>query len=729
MAPDESTYRELPSEVPALPSRAGKYRIVGRIGQGGMGVVYRGVDDDLGRTVALKFLPADLGEDSLGAQRFQREARAASALDHVNIGTIFGVEETADHRRFIVMAYYEGRDLSGRIKDESQPLSPGEAISIAIQVARGLAEAHEHGVIHRDIKPSNILLTPQGIVKIVDFGLASMSGAGQLTMTGARMGTPAYMSPEQALGQSVDHRSDLWSLGVVLLEMLTRQRVFQADSMPATLFKVVHGEVPMLENVEQPLRSILARALAKDPGKRYQSAGDFLAAMETIQPASVNVRPLTAAQLATLSLSPAGSSRRMWQGWRIAAIALLAILSAGALYFLKHPQSVSPRAGAAGVPASARAFDKYMQGVDLAKRWDKPGNLDRAIALLTDATKSDPSMALGFAHLAEAQRIRYTLSRDKTSLDAAAKNAAEAVRLNPELAPVQVAFGRVQATSGNTDLAMASFEHALRIDSDDADANLAIGRQYERLGRVKDAEATYRKAITLEPDSLAAHDGYASFLFRQSRYADAIGEWQTVVRNAPDDAAAYVNLGSSLNETNRIAEAITMYQNAVKFNPTDMAYSNLGTAYVRTGHYPEAAAAYRSAIALTSNNYLVWGNLAWVYWSMNGMNDQTKQTFARAIALGEQSRKDNPRDAAVNSNLAQYYAKTGNSPLARQRIETALALSPKGPQTQADAAEVYELLGDRVNAVAFARKALALGYSRQRIERNPELSRIVPLLK
>lgn len=731
MDPDEPTYKELPSQLPALPSHAGKYRIVGRIGQGGMGVVYRGIDDDLGRTVALKFLPPDLGEDSLGAQRFQREARAASALDHVNIGTIFGVEETADHRRFIVMAYYEGRDLSDRIRDESQPLSPGEAISIAIQVARGLAEAHGHGVIHRDIKPSNILLTPQGVVKIVDFGLASMSGAGQLTMTGARMGTPAYMSPEQALGQSVDHRSDIWSLGVVLLEMLTRQRVFQSDSMPATLFKVVHGEVPMLENVEQPLRSILAHALAKDPGKRYQSASDFLTAIEAIQPASVNVRPLTPAQLATLSLSPSGSFRRRRPSWRmaVAAIALLAVVSLGALYFLKRPGSGNPKAASAGVPTSASAIDKYMQGVELAKRWDKPGNLDRAITLLTDSTRSDPSMALGFAHLAEAQRIHYTLSRDKTSLDAAAKNAAEAVKLNPELAPVQVAFGRVQATSGNTDLAMASFEHALRIDADDADANLAIGRQYERLGRVKDAEGAYRKAMTLEPDSLAAHDGYANFLFRQARYAEAIAEWQTVVRIAPDDAAAYVNLGSSLNETNRIAEAIEMYKNAVKYNPTDMAYSNLGTAYFFTGHYPEAAAAYLSALALANDNYLVWGNLAWVYWSMNGMDDQAKQTFARAIELGEQSRKDNPRDAAVNSNLALYYAKTGNSPLARQRIETALALSPKGPQTQVDAAEVSELLGDRANAVAFAKKALELGYSRQRLERNPEFSRLMPLLK
>src|SRR5262249_3297911 len=160
--------------------RAGKYRIVDRVGQGGMGVVYRAVDDDLGRTVALKFIPPELIDQSSAEQRFLREARAASALDHVNIGTIFGVEETDDPRRFIVMAFYEGQNLSQRIKDQANPLAPDEAISIATQVARGLAAAHALGVIHRDIKPSNILLTTQGVAKIVDFGLANMANVEQL---------------------------------------------------------------------------------------------------------------------------------------------------------------------------------------------------------------------------------------------------------------------------------------------------------------------------------------------------------------------------------------------------------------------------------------------------------------------------------------------------------------------------------------------------------------------
>jgi serine/threonine-protein kinase len=728
MAADDPTVTNWPSDVQGPPSRAGKYRIVGRIGQGGMGIVYRAVDEDLGRTVALKFLPPELGHDSNEAQRFLREARAASALDHVNIGTIFGVEETSDRRRFIVMAYYEGRDLGARMRDQAQPLSPAEALGIAIQVARGLAAAHARGVIHRDIKPSNILLTPQGVVKIVDFGLASISGAGQLTLPGTRMGTPAYMSPEQASGKSVDQRSDIWSLAVVLLEMLTCQRVFAADTSPGVLHKVVQGEIPTLGRVPQPLRSVLARALEKEPAKRYHSADDFLAALEALQPAAAVLRPLPPAAPST---RPAAAIRAAMRGWRglVVALILLAAIAVGTPYVWKAVKSAHGRPAIAGAPASDSVFDKYLQGVELIKRWDKQGNLEQAVKLFTEATQADPTFALGFARLAEAQRLRYALAGDKTILEAATKAAAEGLRLNPDLSTVQVAWGRVQALLGNKDLAMMSFGRAVRIDPNDADAQLAIARQYERLGRISDAEAAYRKAGSLEPDSIAAHDYYANFLFRQSRLADAIREFQTVVRIAPDDAPAYVGLGAALNESGKIDEAITVYLRALQLKPTDMGYSNLGTAYSRTGRYQEAVAAYRKALELNANKYLVWGNLAFVQSWMNGMNDQTRQTFARAIELGEQSRKDNLRDPSVHCNLALYYAKTGNAPLARQRIETAQALSPKGPETLAAAAEVYELLGQRKKALEFAKRALGAGYARQRLQQDPELAKLMADLK
>ena len=392
------------AEPETTPERAGKYRIAGRIGQGGMGIVYRGTDEDLGRTVALKFLPPELAGNSEAAHRFLREARAASALDHPNIGTIFGVEETADHRRFIVMAFYEGRNLHERMKDTLHPIGPAEALSIAVQVARGLAAAHAHEVVHRDIKPSNILITSQGVVKIVDFGLAAMVDAEQLTEAGTRMGTPAYMSPEQALGKTVDRRSDIWSLGVVLLEMLTHERVFRAEAMQGVLYQVVHGEIAGLGRLQQPLRGVVARALDRDPEKRWQSANDFLEALEGL---SGTLPELKAARVPRRIFRLAGV---------LPVVAIfLAVLLGGGVYYGKFrgPGKV------AVAPRSSSIFDKYRQAVDLMTRWDKEGNLERAAALLAENVKADPTFALGFARLAETQRLRYALTRDQKALDEA----------------------------------------------------------------------------------------------------------------------------------------------------------------------------------------------------------------------------------------------------------------------------------------------------------------------
>lgn len=701
---------------PAPPERAGKYRIVGRIGQGGMGVVYRAVDDDLGRTVALKFLPPELGPDSQASQRFVREARAASGLDHPNIGTIFGIEETEDHRRFIVMAFYEGRSLNQRMEDTAQPLTPQEAVSIAMLIARGLAEAHARGVVHRDIKPSNIMLTSQGLVKIVDFGLAAMSDSEQLTMVGSRLGTPAYMSPEQAQGDAVDQRTDIWSLGIVLLEMLTQERVFRADTVASVLYQVVHRDITSLETVDEPLRSVLRRALERDPAKRYATADEFLAALETIAPNTVAIRPAQPAR------SPASSHRRWLLAGATLVVAVIAIGGSYAWRALRHPS-------APGAPRSASVFDKYKQAVELMKRWDKEGNLSRATALLTEATTTDPTFALGFARLAESQRLAYALSRDPAVLDAAAKNADEALRLNPELAPVQVTWGRIQALRQNGDLAMASFERAVRIDPNDADAQLAIARQYERLGRLADADAAFQKAGTLEPDGLASHDFYANFLYRQGRFADAIREWQTAIRIAPDAGPVWVNLGAALSETGRLDEAIQAYTVALGLKPTDMAYNNLGAVYTRTARYPEAVDAFRKAAEMSGANYMFHGNLATSLSRVKGSELQAKESFARAIALGEKARTANPRDASVCRNLASYYARTGNAPLALQRINTALTLAPTSPDIQAGGAEVYVLLGQPQKALELAKKSMALGYSLRRLEQYSELSPLLPKLK
>jgi serine/threonine protein kinase len=203
------------------------YKITEKLGGGGMGIVYKAEDTKLIRTVALKFLPPELTRDPDSKKRFIHEAQAASALQHNNICTIHDVDETEDGQSFIVMDFYDGETLKKKI--ERKPLDIDESIEISIQVAQGLDKAHKKDIVHRDIKPANIMITEEGTPKIVDFGLAKLTSFTRLTKEGVSVGTVAYMSPEQTKSEEVDSRSDIWSLGIVLYEMITGQMPFRGD--------------------------------------------------------------------------------------------------------------------------------------------------------------------------------------------------------------------------------------------------------------------------------------------------------------------------------------------------------------------------------------------------------------------------------------------------------------------------------------------------------------------
>ena len=275
------------------PSRRGKpmigqeishYRIVEKLGEGGMGAVYKAEDTILKRFVALKFLSAEaLGSDEERA-RFLREAQAAAALDHPGICTVYEVGE-AGGRTFLSMAYLEGETLRRRV--EQQPLPAGDAVRLVIEVLEGLHEAHDLGIVHRDIKSSNIMVTKRGRAKIMDFGLAQLPGAARITQLGTTLGTAAYMSPEQAEGLVVDHRADLWSVGVVLYEVLTAAFPFGGDYIPALMYAIVHEEPRPLHGLEEHLQNdldaIVSRALTKKPGQRYQHAADMIGGLVSAQ--------------------------------------------------------------------------------------------------------------------------------------------------------------------------------------------------------------------------------------------------------------------------------------------------------------------------------------------------------------------------------------------------------------------------------------------------------------
>ncbi|UCG53199.1 MAG: protein kinase [Candidatus Latescibacterota bacterium] len=272
------------------------YKILEKLGEGGMGVVYKAEDISLKRFVALKFLPAELTRDVEARERFIQEAQSASALDHPNICTIHEIGQTDDDQMFICMTYYEGETLSERIK--GGPFPTKQAIDIALQIARGLSRAHESGIVHRDVKPANIVVTKRDEVKIVDFGLAKLAGQSKLTRAGTTVGTAAYMSPEQARAETIDHRTDIWSLGVVIYEMITGRAPFKGDHEAAVLYSIVNDEPePLTElraGVPAEIERVTTKALAKDPAHRYQHLGELQNDLETLKVSLVGSRAASA---------------------------------------------------------------------------------------------------------------------------------------------------------------------------------------------------------------------------------------------------------------------------------------------------------------------------------------------------------------------------------------------------------------------------------------------------
>lgn len=275
---------------PLIGETVSHYRIEGKLGRGGMGIVYKAQDLRLERPVALKFLPVERCDDRVARARFLKEAQSASILDHPNICTIYEVDELDDGRPFIAMACYEGETLRQRI--DRGPLPVQLALDVARQAAYGLEEAHRRGIVHRDVKPENLMLTPGGVVKILDFGVAKLAGSEGLTQVGKALGTTAYMAPETLRGRSAEAQSDLWSLGVVLYEMLSGQAPFQGSNPSALILAILQQEpVPLtLAGTEHGDRTwrLIARALEKETSERFPGARAMLEELEALAQGSVS---------------------------------------------------------------------------------------------------------------------------------------------------------------------------------------------------------------------------------------------------------------------------------------------------------------------------------------------------------------------------------------------------------------------------------------------------------
>ncbi len=860
----------------------GNYKILGMAGAGGMGVVYRALDMKLERTVALKFLPEHVASSNEDKERFLREARTASSLDHPNIGAIHGLEETSNGRTFIVMAYYAGETLARKVLGGPLPLA--DAVDIAIQMGEGLAAAHAGTVVHRDVKPSNVILTQSGVAKIVDFGLARLTSTTGSTQSVSTAGTIGYMSPEQTIGKLVDQRTDIWSLGIVLAEMVTGKNPFQRETAAATIFAILNEPPRALGEPDEAtghipiaLLRVIYRALSKEPATRYQSCREMVADLKEVRgqlaPAATepqtgsctSLRSSTSSRLSASSRSHPSSLREQieqasrpvwntgvvpaprWHRWVTGigvAAGLLALLSfipplrervtvwfggpeehiavlpfenvgndpaneevsAGLMDNLasrltnleagkqslwvipssevrqhkvadagsarrelgatvavegslrREGQSIhltvnlvntktlrqigsvalEDRAGdfssledevvarlakllhievtpemlrATGGAVNAGAYELYLKALGYTQRYDKPGNLDLAIAALDNAVKTDPRFALGFAQLGDAYRLKYQLDKDKKWIDEALANCQKAQQLDDRLPAVYVTLGSLHRYTGKYDLALQEYQRALELDPRNADAIIGLARSYESAGRTADAEAAFRKAIALRPDSWDGYNSFGAFLDDHRRYDEAVAEYRHAIELTPDNAALYLNLGAAYSDMGdkHFPDAEQMLRKSIELEPSYPAYANLGYLYNQERRFTEAAAATEKALQLNDKDYPVWGNLAIAY---EGLHDKEKagKAWDHETLLLEQVARDTPRDANVQAVLGLLYAKKKLREKAIPRLQSALALSPDDSDVLENVGEAYEDLGDRAQALQYIEKSLQKGH-------------------
>jgi tRNA A-37 threonylcarbamoyl transferase component Bud32/tetratricopeptide (TPR) repeat protein len=647
------------------------YRILEKIGEGGMGVVYKAEDLILKRNVALKFLSNEALGSGEENERFLREARAAAALDHPAICTIYEVAR-AEGKTFLAMAYLEGETLRQRI--EKQPLDAAEAVPLVIQVLEGLQEAHEEGIVHRDIKSANIMFTAKGRAKIMDFGLAQLPGAARITQIGTTLGTAAYMSPQQAEGLDVDHRSDLWSAGVVLYEVLTGGFPFNGSYIPALMYAIVHEEPQPLESLnaahQDDLRNIIAKALSKAVDQRYQSASEMAADLAAFQQehgmtvAGFGAAAKSGQQLPVASAAPASGvdtppakpeasspapdaplpaqTKPPW-AWALAGVVTTA-LAAGLIWFFTQGAREAPEPGVSlaevttetPVAASADVVPAEEPDSDTAP----PAAVSPAppreapstpVSPPPPAVKSVPRPASSLAPDSSQAALGpspQTLARARRMLEAGGARDLQGaigllqpeVKIHPGSAELHALLAKAHAlvafnghASPSEELAAASgfASKALAVDDSSADAQLAQGIVLA----LKDwnwaaSESAFQRALAAAPDSPQAHQYYAlAYLAPQGRLDEALAEIKRAIASSAADPDLQTWLGRVYSFRGEHDKAVTQLRKTVQSAARHPASLwGLGMAYAAQGDLALARESMAKMIKMApGSNYAVAG--------------------------------------------------------------------------------------------------------------------------
>ena len=565
------------------------YMILEKLGEGGMGVVYKAEDTRLKRNVALKFLRPDLTRDEESKLRFIAEAQAASALEHPNICNIHQIDETADGRLFICMACYDGATVKTKL--EGGPLDWQDAVRITAQALEGLARAHGFGMVHRDIKPANIMVTAQGDVKILDFGVAKLSGQTRLTRSGMSTGTAAYMSPEQARGEDVDHRSDLWSLGVSLYEMVTGAVPFKGEYEPAVVYAILHESPKAVSAVRSGvpagLERVIDRAMRKNAGERYQRAEDMLADLRALVAGSET--PVPGPQAAAAEMK---------------SIAVLPLKSLSASkddeYFSDGMTEdiLTQLSKVRGLRVISRQSVMQYKNSEKTLR-DIGRELDVAVVLEGSVRRAGDRVRI-VAQLIDAQTDKHlwaeTYDRDMKDVFAIQSEVAQniAAALKVHLSPEEKERIETKPTEDLT-----AYDYYLK------------GREYYYRYRHQDNEAAinlFKQALELDPRFTLAYaglsDAYSQSVMRYSKddgLADrAVEAAEKAIALDPNCAEAYKALGLAGFSRGVMTRSIEMCMKAVELNPSYFpAVANIGAVYAATGRYADALPWLRKAVSLS----------------------------------------------------------------------------------------------------------------------------------
>ncbi len=712
--------------------RMGPYQLLAPLGAGGMGVVWKALDTRLDREVALKFLTEASTSDPVRRERFVREAKAASALNHPNIVTIYEINSESS-LPYIAMELIRGQSLSALLAARRQ-FSPADAVRYAAQLCDGLGKAHRAGIVHRDIKPSNIMLTDEGLIKILDFGLVKLlhqaagaeagAGSAPLTVTGIAQGTVPYMSPEQAAGQETCARSDVFSVGIVLYEMVAGQRPFRGASRVDVMRALLAADPPPLNSVRpdipEQLTSIIYRCLKRNPDERYRDAAELAADLHALDrhPSASRVFDQTTVVMTPVSAGAPARRRNL-------ALVLLAILAiAGALGY-RAWQTRSIRSPAGVHPAATSSADATRRAREYLDRYDRKGNVDRAIDTLEAALGSDSANAALHATLAEAYVRKYSEAADKKWLLQAIQSGRQAVAANDDLAIAHLGLGMALASNGGDhQAAAAQLERARQLDPLSAPAHVALAKLRFAQNQIPAAEQLYQKAVELAPGDWLPLAELGLFYYRapDARYDEAVAAWLKALKLAPDNVLLMKNLAAAYHMKGQDAEAANMLQQALVLDANAATWANLGTMRYFQGLYAESARAMEKAVNLAPKNYLYWGNLGDAYRWAPGLRTKAGDAYSKAIALAREQLAANPNDAVLRSRLAGYLAKSGQTAAALAQAAQVAQASEQDTGAVFKTALVYEIAGRRDQALAALERAIQGGYSMHEVANEPELA-------